>query len=196
MLKGVDAFQQHHQLAPATSLRFILAADDSAVKLDDVTLRIAGDNTSIPLPLAKDGTFTLERNQAAVDDNADIISNKKKNLLHWHADIRTPNVPENARRLGDLRLECEISWAVRQDEMSFFVRNGIKLAGGLCRSKLVMLHYQAPRALAGVTLVSGERRLALDVSRKDPRVFMPPLSNTDWNDDTLIEYEYADTKKL
>jgi len=73
MLKGVDAFQQHHQLAPATSLRFILAADDSAVKLDDVTLRIAGDNTSIPLPLAKDGTFTLERNQAAVDDNADII---------------------------------------------------------------------------------------------------------------------------
>ena len=196
MLKGVDAFQEHHQLAPATSLRFVLAPDDNTVKLDDVTLRIAGDNTSIPVPLTKEGTFTLERNQAAVDDNADIISNKKKNLLHWHADIRTPNVPENARRLGDLRLECEISWAVRQDEMSFFVRNGIKLAGGLCHSKLVMLHYQAPRALAGVTLVSGERRQALDVSRKDPRVFMPPLSNTDWNDDTLVEYDYADAKKL
>lgn len=195
MLKGVDAFQEHHRLAPATSLRFALAADDNAVKLDDVTLRIAGDNTSIPVPLTREGTFTLERNQAALDDNADIIANKKKSLLHWHADIRTPDVPDNARRLGDLRLECEISWAVRQDEMSFLVRNGIKLAGGLCRSKLVTLHYQAPRALAAATLVSGERRQALAVSKKDPRVFVPPVSNTDWNDDALIEYEYADARK-
>src|SRR5471032_564615 len=196
MLKGVDAFKQFHALAPATDLKFVLVADDSAVKLQDVTLRIAGDSTSIPVPLASDGTFTLEKIQAAVDDNADIVSNKKKNLLHWHADIRTPKVPENARRLGDLRLECEISWAVRQDEMSFFVRNGIKLAGGLCHSTHIMLHYQAPRALASVTLVSGDRREALTVSKKEPRVFMPPLSDTSWNDDALIEYEYADSKKL
>src|SRR5471032_1262600 len=170
MLKGVDAFKQFHALAPATDLKFVLLADDS--------------------------TFTLEKIQAAIDDNADIVSNKKKNLLHWHADIRTPKVPENARRLGDLRLECEISWAVRQDEMSFFVRNGIKLAGGLCHSTHIMLHYQAPRALASVTLVSGDRREALTVSKKEPRVFMPPLSDTSWNDDALIEYEYADSKKL
>jgi len=196
MLKGVDAFKQFHALAPATDLKFVLVADDSAVKLQDVTLRIAGDSTSIPVPLASDGTFTLEKIQAAIDDNADIVSNKKKNLLHWHADIRTPKVPENARRLGDLRLECEISWAVRQDEMSFFVRNGIKLAGGLCHSTHIMLHYQAPRALASVTLVSGDRREALTVSKKEPRVFMPPLSDTSWNDDALIEYEYADGKKL
>src|SRR5471030_1461823 len=196
MLKGVDAFREYHPLAPATALKFVLVADDSAVKLDDVTLRIAGDTTSIPVPLAKDGTFTLEKIQAAIDDNADIVSNKKKNLLHWHADIRTPNVPENTRRLGDLRLECEISWAVRQDEMSFFVRNGIKLAGGLCHSTHIMLHYQASRALASVTLVSGDRREALVISKKEPRVFMPPLSDTSWNDDALIEYEYADSKKL
>jgi hypothetical protein len=196
MFKGVDAFQDHHQLAPATDLRFVLAADDNAVRLDELTLRIAGDNTSIPVPLTKDGTFTPEKIQAAVDDNADIVSNKKKKLLHWHADIRTPNVPDHARRLGDLRLECEISWAVRQHEMSFVVRNGIKLVGGLCHSSHVTLHYQAPRALAAVTLVPGERREALAINKKDPRIFTPPVVDTSWNDDTLIEYEYADAPKL
>ncbi|WP_296001303.1 hypothetical protein [Rugamonas sp.] len=192
MLKGLDAYAAHRALAPAAPLRFTLVADDSKLSLDNVALRIAGDNTSIPIPVAKDGSFVLDKIQSAADDNADIVSNKKKGLLHWHADIHTPDVPADARRLGDLRLECEISWAVTKDDMSFFIRNGIMLAGGLCHSSHIMLHYGAPRALAAVTLVSGARREALTIDKKDRRVFMPPLSDASWNDETLIEYQFAD----
>lgn len=193
MLKGLDAYAAHRALAPAAPLQFTLVADDSKLSLDQVALRIAGDNTSIPIPVAKDGTFVLEKIQSAADDNADIVSNKKKGLLHWRADIHTPNVPANARRLGDLRLECEVSWAVMKDDMSFFVRNGVTLAGGLCKSRLITLNYAAPRALAAVTLVSGERRETLTIIKKNPRVFVAPLSDSSWNDEALVEYQYAES---
>lgn len=191
MLKGLDAYDTHRALAPQAPLQFLLVADGGKAALTDVTLRIAGENISIPLALAKDGTFTFERIQAAIDDNADIVSNKKRGLLHWRPNIHTPNVPADARRLGDLRLECEVSWAVIREDLSFFKRNGLDLLGGLCHASQVMLHYEAPRELASATLVSGERRQALVIDEKNHRVFSPPLSDASWNDDALVLYEFA-----
>lgn len=191
MLKGLDAYNAHRALAPQAPLQFLLVADGSKAAVTDVTLRIAGENTSIPLAVAKDGTFSFEKIQAAIDDNADIVSNKKRGLLHWRPNIRTPGVPADARRLGDLRLECEMSWAVTKDDLSFLKRNGIELLGGLCHSSQVMLHYEAPRELAAATLVSGEHKQALVIDEKNHRVFSPPLSDASWNDDALVLYEFA-----
>jgi hypothetical protein len=191
MLKGLDAYNAHRALAPQAPLQFLLVTDGGKAALTDVTLRIAGENTSFPLALAKDGTFTFERIQAAIDDNADMVSNKRRGLLHWRPNIHTPNVPADARRLGDLRLECEMSWAVTKDDLSFLKRNGIELLGGLCHSSQVMLHYEAPRELASATLVSGERRQTLVIDEKNHRVFSPPLSDATWNDDALVLYEFA-----
>jgi hypothetical protein len=194
MLKGVDAFEAHRALAPKAPPNFKLVSDNGAVAFDTVSLTISGDHTSVPVALAPDGSFTLVRDQAAADDNADLVSNKKKSQLGWHGDIHTPGVPDNARRLGDLRLECEISWAVTREDMSFLTRNGLGLLGGPCHTARIKLHYLAPKPLASATLVSGEGRLALTVDRKNPRVFQPVLADDGWNDDSLVVYEFSDTR--
>ncbi|WP_147330400.1 MULTISPECIES: hypothetical protein [unclassified Duganella] len=191
MLKGVDAFEEHRQYAPAAPMKFKLVSTTPGGSVDGVTLRIAGDNTSENVPVAADGTFVLPRIQAAIDDKADLVTNKKKSLVRWRGDIHTPGVPSNARRLGDLRMECEIAWAVNKDELSFLIRNGLALAGGVCHIKSVQLNYQAPLNATGVTLVSGDRRQTLPFIAKKKNVFAPPLADTSWDDESLIEYEFA-----
>lgn len=195
MLKGLDAFEARHALAPAAPLNFKLVSDNPATAFDTVSLTISGDHMHLPVPLSADGSFTLGRNDAAVEDNADLVSNKKKSELSWHADIHSPGVPGNARRLGDLRLECEVAWAVTREDMSFLMRNGLGLLGGPCHTASIKLHYQAPKPLAGATLVSGERRLALNIDKKNPRVFEPVLANDGFNDDSLVVYEFSESSR-
>ena len=195
MLKGVDAFDEHRKYAPAAPMKFKLVSATPGGSVDGVTLRIAGDNTSENVPVAVDGTFVLPRIQAALDDKADLVTNKKKSLVRWRGDIHTPGVPANARRLGDLRMECEIGWAVNKEDISFLIRNGLALAGGPCHIKSVQLRYQAPMNATGVTLVSGERRLPLPFITKYKNVFSPPVADTSWDDESLIEYEFASASR-
>lgn len=191
MLKGVDAFEEHRKYAPAAIMKFKLVSAIPSEAIDGVTLRIAGDSTSENVPVESDGTFVLPRIQAAIDDKADLVSNKKKSTLRWRGDIHTPGVPANARRLGDLRMECEIGWAVNKEDLSFLVRNGLALIGGACHTMNVQLRYQAPLNATSVTLVSGERRLPLPFFPKTKNVFSPPLSDTSWDDESLIEYQFT-----
>ncbi|QNA87496.1 hypothetical protein G4G28_01715 [Massilia sp. Dwa41.01b] len=192
MLKGLDAFEKLHSLAPAAPLKFQLVSDTRKIAFDTVTLKLSGKNTDVPLPVAGDGTFILPRLPGAAEDNAELVSNKSKGVLRWRGDIHTPGVPDNARRLGDLRLECEIGWAVNREDMPFLTRNSLSAIGGMCRSKMVGLRYQAPRPLANVAFVSGERKLNLRIDPANKRVYYPLLADSSWNDDTLIVYEFED----
>jgi hypothetical protein len=192
MLKGVDAFDAYHtKLAPRAEMRFELREGNGAPPVDGLALNIVGDTVRIPLPLAPDATFTIPRSKEAADDDADMILNRKKDQVMWRPHIRSPGVPDNARRLGDLRLECEMSWAVVRQDMSFVMRNSLSVAGGLCHTGMVALHYAAPRAVKAITLVSGERREPLQVF-KDSQRFRIPLHDSSWNDETLVVYDFAD----
>lgn len=191
MLKGLDAYADHGQLAPGAPLRFRLFAKAPSAKLDGVTLHLSAENLSIPIPLAQDGTFMLARDKTAYDANADLVSNKRRDSLGWRPDIHTPGLPPNVRRLGDLRLECEVRWAVEQDQLSFVKRNLFKLAGGPCHSSLVHVPFSAFRPLASVQARSGERTLDILVTGDRLR-YVPPLHDQSWNDDTVLTLSYGD----
>lgn len=191
MLKGLDAFDEfHQQLAPLADLRFVLRPNGAKISFADVTLRIAGPTTSIAIPVAADGTFVIPRSQAAADDNAEMVVNKKKNLLRWRPEIHTPHVPDNARRLGDLRLSCRVMWATEKDDMPFFQRTALATIGGPCTSSMVHLFFGTPRTLVSATLVEGERRLPLPLN-KDATGFAPPLHDAKWGNDALVLLEYV-----
>ena len=191
MLKGLDAYTDHQRLAPGAPLRFMLVPATPQARLDGVTLHLSADNLSIPVPLAADGGFTLTRDKTAYDANADLVSNKKRDTLRWRADIHTPGLPANVRRLGDLRLECEIRWAVEQDQLPFVRRNLFRLAGGPCHSSLIHVLYPVPRSLAAVQARSGERALEIRVTQ-DRQRYVPPLHDQSWDDNTLLTITYAD----
>lgn len=191
MLKGLDAYADHQRLAPGAPLRFMLIPATPQARLDGVTLHLSADNLSIPVPLAADGGFTLSRDKTAYDVNADLVSNKKRDTLRWRADIHTPGLPANVRRLGDLRLECEIRWAVEQDDLPFVRRNLFRLAGGPCHSSLIHVPFPVMRKLLAVQARSGERTLDIRVTQ-DRQRYLPPLHDVNWDDDTLLTLTYGD----
>jgi hypothetical protein len=196
MMAGVDAFDEHHELAPAAPglhFRLVPNAEQDQAKLEGITLRIAGNGDAIAVPVAADGKFALPRLQAALDDDADLILNRKKKLLGWAPDVRSEGVPAEMRRLGDLRLECEVGLAIAKKELNLLQRAAAAaamLGAPPCQYRTYSVFgFSAPRALKAVTLVAGERRLALPLRGRD---YLAPLPDKSWPDDALVEFQFAD----
>lgn len=191
MVRGLDVWNEKRALAPTASLRFELwTADGKPAAPDGLRLRIAGDQVDIAMPIDADGSFELPRSQQAWDDEADLVLNRKKDQFRWRPRIRTPGVPENARRLGDLRLECEVSAAVGKEEIPLLYRAAAVAAGGLCRLPMVGYVYRAPQRLASVTVVSGERKARLPLHGAGEG-YHAPLRDPSWDDESLVVYEFA-----
>ena len=126
MSAGLDAFDQHRDLAPNATLKFRLSKRSDEPHhystWDGLTLRLAGNTSSTPVPIAADGTFILPRSKEAFDDEAEIVLNQKKSTARFWVETRTPGVPVNARRLGDMRLECQVLIAIGKKELNFATR--------------------------------------------------------------------------
>lgn len=196
MLKGLDAFDKQHVLAPQASARFILKPRTAAASLSGVALRLATDEHSSPITLAENGTFSLPRDAQAAQDNAELMINRKKELFRWWPYVRSPQLAANQRRLGDLRLECEMFWAIHYDDLPFLARNVVRALGGPCKSNKVMLSFPADFTdLRNATLIQGERRVAIMMEKtekpdKKPASFSPPLFDASFSDDAIIELDY------
>lgn len=192
MVDGMDAFEKYHALAPAAALKFVLRPQQAKLPMADLKLRIAGDSAGIDVPIAPDATFSLPRDELAFKENADLRLNVKKGLYRWRPDIHTPGVQAGARRLGDLRLECEVRWAVDQFDSSFLTRTYLTTLGGACHSSRGRVFYTAPQPFTGVTLIDGARREKLPTERldpKDPARYAPPIHDDSWSNDTLVQFE-------
>jgi hypothetical protein len=218
MIRGMDLFEKKRALAPNASLRFKLLPRKKNSRLDDIALEIAGDSVSIPVDLAPDKTFTLERHPVALREDASVRSDRKALSMTWRAEIRTPGLPPGTRRLGDLRLECAVG--MEADLVSNLPSAFSRLAKYVfdtkdyCNNSGNRYLFFAERPLFGVTLTAGARREVLSVDRLyggasvDPewkaalqycdcevlldRTYFMPLGDTSWPDDTLVQFEYME----
>lgn len=217
MIAGMDLFEKRRHLAPAASLRFKLLPRNRDTDLKDLELEISGDSFAAAVAVAPDQTFTLKRNGTGLKENAAVTPNRKAGTMTWRAEIRTPGLPPDTRRLGDLRLECEVGMEAR------LISNYRPLLFGLldpllregpdyCHRAEPRYLFFADRPLFSVTLVDGERREVVPVDRlyggasRDPewkedlrycdcevlmdRAYFMPLGDPSWPNDTLVEFEY------
>ena len=189
---GLDAFDKYHALAPkAGPLQFRIrpSTDNQGASLAGITLHIVGKADQIPVAIAPDGMFTIPRNRAAYDDKADLIFNHKRYLFTAFAEIRTPGLPANMRRIGDLRLECQVNVAIVKKEIPFgiHVMANTMFGGGDWCAKIG--HYRSipVQQLRSATLVYGERR------QDFPLIYLRDgikIADAEWPDDTLLELDY------
>jgi hypothetical protein len=192
MLAGIDEFESRHALAPAaTEVRFRLRARASKpdADLEQLKLRIALDDGSIPLPLAADHSFVLPRNAQAERENGELLLNKPKGGYQWAVDVFSPGVPASMRRLGDLRLECRVQVAVIKEEIPFWARmlvNSILLTGDWCGYDKFNIATDTLQPIKAAWLIQGDQRIALPLSDYG-HGFMAPIGNMAYPDDTLIE---------
>jgi len=193
ILKALDAYEKHRGLAPFAQPRFKIRLNPKQwdASREPLTLHLIGNNTAIDIPVAADKTFTLPRIQQAVDDDAKLVLNRSKALYRFVSWIESPNVPTNARRLGDLRLQCEMNWAFI--DLGPILRAAANPFGNPCHSNLLNISFLAPRPLAAAFLSFGNRHEPLPQKNimRNRLGFMPPLNDQRWPDDTLIEFEFA-----
>jgi hypothetical protein len=138
--------------------------------MEDVEVAIVADSFEVPVAVAPDRTFTLERNARALKENASVRPNRKKQSLTWRAEIRTPGLPPGTRRLGDLRLECEVGMVAGlisnyRPSVIGYLANLFPEGADYCARTEPRYLFFADRPVWAVTLVSGARRETLPVDR-------------------------------
>ena len=215
MVQGMDLFAERHAMAPEAQLRYRVLPRKRDTDIHDVELRVLGDTVKQPVALAADGTFTLGRDAKALREDAVVSANRQAQTMTWRADIRTPGLPPNTRRLGDLRLECLVG--MRAGLVSQYPSMLDRFFGALqdpasyCGQREVRYLFFAEQPVFGVALRHGERREVLPVARlyagvlvgDTPqaerrycdcealldRAYTLPLGDKSWPDDTLVELE-------
>ncbi|WP_300753588.1 hypothetical protein [Janthinobacterium sp.] len=215
MMLGVERFERDHALAPQASLRFRLLPRQPGVDMRGVQLRIAGDTVSVPLPLAADNSFAPVRNEQALREDAVLLANRKASTMSWRAQVITPGLPPDTRRLGDLRLECRAgmdSGLISNDpQIIAWLSSMLYSTDKVCNQPDGNYLFFADRPLFGVTLVHGGRRVALpfkmlyaggeqtpaslpycDCQVLLDHSYYAPLWDASWPDDSLLELRYMD----
>jgi hypothetical protein len=218
IVEGIEVFERRRQLAPRASLRFRLLPRQRDTDMAAITLRIVGQTLAIPVPVATDNTFTIARNARALEEDAIVVPNRRAGSLTWRVDIRTPGLPGNTRRLGDLRLECLVGMesGLISDYPPSLLDDMARWLGHwrYCEQREPRYFFFAERPLWSVTLIHGNRREVIPVDRmyagasRGPmtaddwrycdcavlldRTYFAPLGDASWPDETLLEFEYMD----
>ena len=218
MIRGMDYFEAHRALAPAAALRFRLYPRARGTAMAGISLDVVGTTADFPVELAPDNTFTLPRDPKALEENAQVVPNRKARSMTWRADIRTPGLPPDSRRLGDLRLECRVGMEAGlvsgTDSVLGRLVSAVMDSPDYCGRKNPRYLFFADRPLFSVTLVAGTRREVLPVNKlyagasDDPalkdelpdcdcealvdRTYFAPLEDSSWPDDTRVELSYME----
>ncbi|MEO7150149.1 MAG: hypothetical protein ABIX46_00325 [Burkholderiaceae bacterium] len=218
MVQGMDAFERARDVtAPNATLRFKLLPRKPGTDMDRIQLEVVGNTFSYEVPIAADHTFVLERDRRALQEDAVVSPNRKRLSMTWRTEIRSPGLPPGTRRLGDLRLECQVGLAsglVSNDSPLARIANLFTDPRTYCDRINARYLYFAERPLFSVTLVDGARREVLPIDQlyamasDDPglpgdlpycdcemlvdRTYFLPLGDRSWPDDTRVEFEYMD----
>ena len=218
MIRGMDLFNAERSMSPSGVLRFKLLPRRLDTDMKSIEIEVIGSTVAFPVVVLPNDTFVLERNAKAIDENAQVIPNRKAQSMTWRSDIRTPGLPADTRRLGDLRLECRVGMEAG------LISNSSNIIGRMtqavldtpayCDRKAPLYLFFADRPLFSVTLVSGTRREVLSIDKlyasasDDPglktdlpycdcevlidRTYVLPLGDRGWPDDTLVAFEFMD----
>lgn len=214
IVNGMDLFEQRRALAPNASLRFKLLPRHRDTDMQRISLNVLGETVAIPVQVAEDNTFVLERSQQALEEDAVVVPNRRARSMTWRTEIRTPGLPANTRRLGDLRLECLVGIESGLISAVRPLFGFLTSPDGYCNRPEVHYLFFAERPLFSVTLISGNRREVLPVDQmyagmtREPmtsaelarcdcevlldRTYYAPLGDPTWPNDTLIVLEYMD----
>lgn len=215
MIKGMERFERERALAPTATLRFRVLPRLPNSKLDGVTLRVLGDNISLPLQIDPDYSFVLPRNEQAVREDAAVIASRRSDSMTWRAWVQTPGLAPGTRRLGDLRLECKVGMDAglisNSSPMFGWLSNALANTDQVCSNADGNYLFFAERPVFAVTLRHGARSEVLpfkmmyaggDQTRETlpfcdcqvllDRSYYAPLWDKSWPDDTILAFDYMD----
>ena len=214
LLNAREAFERHHALAPDAALGFRLYARLAPADLARLRLFLVDGPQRTEVPLDAQQRFALAPAWTRADAERGVLlqTNLPDGAVAWKVDVRSPGVPADRRRLGDLRLECEA------DTFHGNLQRGLRTPVSAildASDELCLLDgaeaWFAERPIFGVTLVEGERRRTLPYAYLHgstgtmalaalfdwpyalrDRTYFLPLEDRSWPDDTQVVFDAMD----
>ncbi len=203
---GLDTFDAQHKLAPNAPQLLFQARTRAGQPLDAALLQggagadplsavLAGDDGyALRLALDADGRFQVPRSQPAWDAHADLRLSKQRSDVRVWPYVRSPGLAGNQRRLGDIRLECQVFVAIAKKEAPLHIvllGNTVMLGSDWCafmKDQDRAWDATTPAPLSSAILRDGQRSMALRV--KGAR-FEVPVGDTSWSNDAIVELAFA-----
>jgi len=190
LLDGVATFNAKRNLAPGAVLYFV--AHDQSTLTQPLQLKIETAEKAIPIDIDANGRFVLPIIDITKVEVGDIVSNRRAGQLEITARVVSPGTTESTRRFGDLRLECEVDWAIEKHNASLLIKAAVKLAGGLCTSASLSTVFGFPRKVLDAELSFGDRTAKFAPFSDGVSVRLP-LYDTTWSDETRVVF-HPDTQ--
>jgi hypothetical protein len=179
--RAAAAFDKDRSLAPEAPLRF--RARDRTPTGEALRIWIERGDAIETVLIDADGLLTLP--QLAFADGARLLANRSQDGLSLFPEILSPSTSLHARRIGDLRLQCRVGWALELDEIPLYVRTSFAMAGGMCKSGKIAYH-----PYAGFRVSSAELRGITDsqpVPVTKGGAYRPPIHERSLNNDAIID---------
>lgn len=157
LVRAQQAFDaRRSEFAPGSQLYFKVSTQDGS-GVDGVDLYLKSGDQILDLPLDSEARFTLP--PLAGRDWA-LYANRAKKALEVTPLVLSPGTAEFHRRLGDLRLQCNVQWAMSAPEISIFVRSMFAASGG-CKSGKFAYYVKTSRPITGGIVSNGEREISI-----------------------------------
>ena len=188
---GLDVFEREAlALAPQATLAFALPKPDGAEGENKVVLERPGD--PIALPMVGLASFAMVRDQKALESDARVVTNRQFRpgvVNHPNVQVRSPSLAADTRRLGDLRLACEVQMAMARTESTGLraMLAAVSLFKGTLCGAVKVTHIDAPAgAFESIVIDDGKRRVVQKTSGPDGATVT--LGDAIWGHDTRIQF--------
>lgn len=160
-------------LAPSGQLFFAVSARAPGSGMEGLKMRVVDTSGEIArdLPL-NGGRFSLPELDYA-SGRYSLQANRKSGSLSLEIVVLSPGTSDDHRRLGDLRLQCRVWWAVAGRKVPFPVKAMLGAGGSPCTSTKFGYFTRAPKRISTATLVTASGRLPLKVLNDGVRYRAP-----------------------
>jgi hypothetical protein len=197
IVAGLDMFDDQHALAPAAPKLLFKVSGRGGKPLEGPlpSAKLTADDFDLPLTIDQaTALFTVPRNRQAWDSRAELRLSRKRSDIKVMPWVRTPGLPEDQRRLGDLRLECKVMIAIVKEEIPFWADalvDSILLTRDWCSffsKEDRRWSVDVPARLSGAYIEDGNRSAKLRVHERE---FEIALADPAWSNDAIIHLAFA-----
>jgi hypothetical protein len=211
IVAGLDKFEELRAMAPGVPQLLFQARTRAGMPLGPALLqgastagkpatealaaKLSGDGDYVlPLSLDDAGRFQVPRSEAAWNANAELRLSKKYSDVRVWPYVRSPGLADNQRRLGDIRLECQVFVTIAKKEAPLHVvllGNAVMLGSDWCafmKDRERSWDVAMPAGLSAAVLREGERSTSLRVRGQRVQV---PIGDKSWGNEAIVEVSFA-----
>lgn len=183
--KAMGLMSEMAALSPDATLNFFIVAKSGLPFPGRVQISIGEGDKRILIDADPDNTFVLPASAHAAGSGAELQVNARRKDVYLRPEVHSPGSQAGQRRLGDLRLECEITWRIEYEESSLFARAALGLMSSPCKSPKFGVEFYPRHKLAMATISENGRVKNLNLA-KGGHAYYAPLADASWSDAASI----------